>query len=132
MSYENSKLKTLVEEIVDSGSKASTSTILYHLFDGDDVAEAFEDTSFKGVAENDWSGYRAAADEYLKGAGYTHIEMEGGGEGGSEYCYGVIKIGDEYYKAEWSYYSYQGHDYDYIENTIKSVKPVQKMVTVYE
>lgn len=64
--------------------------------------------------------------------GYEHLEQEGGGEGGSEYCYGVFRLGDKIYKAEYSYYSYNGHEYDGIYHTLKEVKPVQKTITVYE
>lgn len=64
--------------------------------------------------------------------GYEHLEQEGGGEGGSEYCYGVFKLGGKIYKAEYSYYSYNGHEYDGIYDTLKEVKPVQKTITVYE
>ena len=63
---------------------------------------------------------------------YKHIEQDGGGEGGSEYCYGVFELKGVVYKAEYSYYSQYGHDYDDILSTLKVVTPVQKMVTVYE
>ena len=63
--------------------------------------------------------------------GYEHLQQEGGGEGGSEYCYGVFRLGDKIYKAEYSYYSYNGHEYDGIYHTLKEVKPVQKTITVY-
>lgn len=63
---------------------------------------------------------------------YEHLEQEGGGEGGSEFCYGVFRLGDKFYRAEYSYYSHHGCDYDGIEHTLKEVKPTQKYVTVYE
>lgn len=63
---------------------------------------------------------------------YEHIEQEGGGEGGAEYCYGIFKLNDKYYRAEYRYYSYEGHDYEGILNTLQEVKPVTKTVTVYE
>lgn len=59
------------------------------------------------------------------------VEGEYGREGGGESCYGVIKYLDKYYKATWSYFSYNGGDYDYIMDTIKEVKPQQELVTVY-
>lgn len=59
-----------------------------------------------------------------------HIGQEGGGEGGSEYCYAVIKVGDKFYKIEYSYYSHQGYDTDDAE--LVEVFPKQKTVTVYE
>lgn len=63
---------------------------------------------------------------------YKHLEQEGGGEGGSEYCYGVFQLGDKIYRAEYSYYSHHGHEYDYILDTLKEVKPVEKKITTYE
>ncbi len=63
---------------------------------------------------------------------YEHLEQEGGGEGGSEYCYGVFKLKGKIYRAEYSYYSYEGNNYSGIEHNLKEVKPVQKTITVYE
>lgn len=63
---------------------------------------------------------------------YKVVEHEGGCEGGGEYCYSVIRLGDEFYKAEWSYYSYSGDDYDSISDSVRQVKPVEKTITVYE
>ena len=70
--------------------------------------------------------------DLLLQSGYEHITSEGGGEGEGEYCYGVIKIGDTYLKAEWSYYSYDGCEYDHIFGTLEVVTPKQKTITVYE
>ena len=64
--------------------------------------------------------------------GYEHLEQEGGGEGGGEYCYGVFKFKGKLYKAEYAYYSYEGNDYSEILSTLREVKPVEKLVTVYE
>jgi len=130
MSYENSKLKDLVEEIKATLNEPCTSDILYHLFDGDYVEDAFSGSSLVEGIE-----YKLASkviSDYLNERGYEAVESEGGGEGESEYCYGVIKVGDEYYKAEWNYYSYQGCDYDSIEDTVRKVTPTEKVVTVYE
>lgn len=67
----------------------------------------------------------------LEKFGYKHIEQEGGGEGGAEYCYGVFQLGEKFYKAEYSYYSHQGYEYDYIVNTLTEVRPQEKLITVY-
>ena len=89
-----------------------------------------------GLANGDlyflpWKGDFGGSD--LKSTyGYEWIEGDIGGEGEGEYCYGIFKLQDKIYKAEWSYYSYNGCDYDDIESTLKEVKPVEKMVTVYE
>lgn len=63
---------------------------------------------------------------------FEHLEQEGGGEGGVEHCYGVFELNDVIYEAEYSYYSYNGHDYYGISDTLKIVKPVEKTITVYE
>lgn len=60
----------------------------------------------------------------------NHIEQEGGGEGGGEYCYAVIQVGDKFYKIEYSYHSYSGYDYD--DADVLEVVPTQRMVTFYE
>lgn len=59
-----------------------------------------------------------------------HIEQEGGGEGGSEYCYAVIKVGEKFYKIEYSYYSHDG--YDTRDAELLEVFPKQQTITVYE
>lgn len=64
--------------------------------------------------------------------GYEHLDKDGGGEGGSEYCYGVFKLKGKIYKAEYSYYSYNGYEYGDILDTLREVKPVEKTITVYE
>lgn len=60
------------------------------------------------------------------------VEKGWGGEEKGEYCYGILRFEDKYFKAEWSYYSYDGADFDGIESTIKEVTPVEKTVIVYE
>lgn len=64
--------------------------------------------------------------------GYEHLEQEGGGEGGSEYCYGTFKLKGKVYQAEYSYYSYHGYEYDGILDSLKEVVPVEKTIIVYE
>lgn len=56
------------------------------------------------------------------------------GEGSGEYCWGVIRFKGKHYKAEWTYYSYHGCEYEdiIIISTIREVKPVEKLITVYE
>lgn len=123
------ELKSLVEEISTIIEyKAHTSEILYRLFDGDDVEELFYNHP-ELITRSEVSNF---TDSFLKDKGYKAMESEGGHEGGGEYCYGVIRLGDKYYKAGWAYYSYNGCEYDYIEDTIKEVTPVEKTVIVYE
>lgn len=82
--------------------------------------------------EGDYPKRKDKVNFILEKYGYKHLEQEGGGEGGTEYCYGVFELNGKIYKAKYSYYSYDGHEYDGIENTLKEVKPVEKVVTVYE
>ena len=83
--------------------------------------------------EHDHWGYRR---DYLsaktKELGYEHVVQEGGGEGGTEYCYGVFKLKDKLYKVEWSYYSHQGYYRDGALETLKEVKPKEKTIILYE
>ena len=69
---------------------------------------------------------------FLESSGYEHLDGYSSGEGGDEYCYGVFKLKDKVYKAEYRYYSHHGHDYDDIESTLREVKPVQKTIVVWE
>jgi hypothetical protein len=64
--------------------------------------------------------------------GYEHLEQEGGGKGGAEACHGVFKLGGKIYLAAYSYYSYDGCEYDDILDTLREVKRVEKTITVYE
>ena len=112
---------------------------VYYLFNSDSDLE-FETTSdYVSWKERETNpiNYKIYNDEV--GSVYSsvnelvhRIECEGGGEGEGEYCYGVIKIGDVYLKAEWSYYSYNGYEIDYIINTLQVVTTQTKTITVYE
>lgn len=62
---------------------------------------------------------------------YETLEGDYGGEGEGEYCYGVIRFQGKYYRASWTYYSYSGCDYDYIENTIEEVAPREVTLIQY-
>lgn len=62
---------------------------------------------------------------------YSLEQCAGGEEGGGEVCWGVIKLDDKYYRAYWSYYSYSGCEYDWIENTIEEVVPREVTVTQF-
>ena len=69
-------------------------------------------------------------DYYKGGVPVKFIERDGGGEGGSEHCETVVQVGDVYYKIVYSYYSYNGYEYDGAE--VYEVVPVEKIVTFYE
>lgn len=126
----HSTVQTLVNHIETLGCEEGTNYILFKLFDNE------WDDIFYHIDYNDLDAQgktrREYAKEVLSELGVEHIQSEGGGEGGSEHCEGVIRIGEEYFKAEWSYYSHQGCEYDWIEDTITPVKPRQVTVTVYE
>ncbi len=93
-----------------------------------DLADGHIDKS--GKYGGDYCSKETAANVLAQG--YEYIEGEGGGEGQGEYCYGVFKLGEKFYKAEWSYYSYNGCEIGGIESTLREVEPVEKLVTVYE
>lgn len=79
------------------------------------------------MCENDFN-----ADNLESVKSFNHLDQEGGGEGGAEYCYGVFELNGVIYKAEYSYYSYHGAEYDGITHTLRVCKPVEKTITVYE
>lgn len=64
-----------------------------------------------------------------EGMPITVVEHEGG-EGQGELAMLVIKIGDEFYKMDYSYYSYNGFDTEGC--SFRKVKPVVREVTFYE
>lgn len=63
-------------------------------------------------------------------AGIELLHQSGGGEGGAESCYSVLKVEDKIYKVSYSYYSHHGFEFDYAE--VKEVWAKQKLITVYE
>lgn len=107
-----SKVDLQVFEELAAITDERISSVVYELCNGDC------DFAYEGNFEEDYQ--------------YEHLEQEGGGEGGGEYCYGVFSLKGKIYKGTYSYYSYNGHEYDGIERTLKEVKPVEKVVTVYE
>lgn len=79
-----------------------------------------------------WGDTKAERKAILAQYDYEWMDGQTGEEGEGEYCYGVIRFQGKYYKAEWSYYSYNGCEYDYIADTVKEVFPKEKTITVYE
>ena len=76
--------------------------------------------------------WKISIDDIPEFDSYKHILQEGGGEGGTEYCFGIFKWKDHYFKVEWSYYSYEGYMTDGAFNTLREVFPKQVQVTVYD
>ena len=68
----------------------------------------------------------------LKEGGFKHLHQEGGGEGGAEHCECVFELFGKTLKGTYSYYSYHGHNYDYLIESLKEVQPKKVEVTVYE
>lgn len=60
------------------------------------------------------------------------LKYEGGGEGGAQNCYTILKIGEQFFKVEYQYFSYNGFDLDADYADLYEVFPVEKLVTVYE
>lgn len=100
----------------------------YQLRETDPDLHAEQFTAFTEVREYN----NKLHEEYLESIGYKHLEQEGGGEGGAEDCHGVFSFKGKIYRGCYSYYSYNGHEYDYIESTLQEVKPVEKTIIVYE
>lgn len=82
---------------------------------------------------SDWKK-RAYPDEvkWAEDNGFKYIEGDTGGEGSGSYCYVIFSWKGRTYKIEFSYYSYEGNNFDDVEETIKEVKPVEKLITVWE
>jgi hypothetical protein len=117
---------TIFNSLLEDMKANSMDHLVLSLADGElDYLES----DFEGL---DWKATWDKQKEILQQYDYEHLEQEGGGEGGSEYCYGVFKLKGKEYRAEWSYYSHHGYDYDDIESTLKEVKPVEKTITVWE
>ncbi len=83
----------------------------------------------------EWNKYcedkASQENQVLEKFGYEYVDGDSSGEGGQEECYGVFKLGDSLYKARYYYYSHDGHQYDYIVDTLRIVTPSQKTITVY-
>jgi len=117
---------TVFEELLarDTDSEMSLEDVILHLAEGD--VSAF--VSYNGT----WDQYNKDTKAFKDETGYEHLDQDGGGEGGAEYCYGVFKLQGKIYRAEYSYYSHNGYEYDGISDTLREVKPIQKTITVYE
>ena len=99
----------------------------------EDLLNKLEDDSLDGLIFNLCEGDLYGEQKKIaEEAGYERLMQDGGGEGGAEYCEAVFKLGDKIYKANYSYASYNGHEYDGISNTLKEVQPKEKTITVYE
>lgn len=141
------KLLELGVEPKDYEGEGELSALVYHLCEGevtlsDEVLDVkwpdsngrdYNDPQLKEERRAYFDARENKLDSILEEVGgYEQLAQEGGGEGGSEYCYGVFRLWNKVYRAEYSYYSYDGHHYYGILDTLREVKPKQKTVTVYE
>lgn len=94
----------------------------------DEIIEAFNATEPRW--EVDEESWYSLTDEIGELEGFKEIEQYGGGEGGAEDCTFTFQWKDKFYTLHYNYYSYHGYDFDYCE--MYEVKPIQKMVIVYE
>lgn len=91
-----------------------------------------EDFAWVIGSSETWNDVKLIISNILEEFQYEHLDTEGGGEGGAEYCHGVFKLNDKIFMAEYGYYSHYGHKYDGIKDTLREVHPVEKTITVYE
>jgi hypothetical protein len=114
-----SKIKELYEEYVD----------FYNSNNPDDNdCESIELFIFYLAEDYKW-GYM---EKWAKTKGWRSLHQEGGGEGGAEYCEAVFHLDGYNFFCSYCYYSYNGHEYDSIFDTVKFVQPKEKTITVWE
>lgn len=126
---DKTRVDEFVEQVQKLGSTESESEIVYGLFGDEGIHNAF-----RGAAigeDNDYTARRAYITEFMKQFDYQQMEGSYGGEGEGEQCCSVIRLGDQYFSAEWTYYSYNGCEYDGIEHSVHEVFPEQVTITVY-
>ncbi len=99
-------------------------------YEGDYSYVVNEIIEWYGMLDNKYGDIKDKA--WAKENNLKFIEGETGGESSGEYCYAIFSWKEKVYKIEFSYYSYHGNDFDGVEDTIREVKPVEKLVTVYE
>jgi len=58
------------------------------------------------------------------------MEYDGGGEGGAEDCYSIIRVGKRYFRCDYEYYSYEGFNYT-DESEVYEVVPKKVEVIQY-
>lgn len=98
----------------------------------EDVSDQIEGWCGLSWSDDAWDKFQDEFEAKLTTEGYKYLDGDTSGEGGGEYCYGVFELKGKTYKAEYAYYSHNGHEYDGIEDTLREVTPVQKTITVWE
>lgn len=94
------------------------------------VDEILVEEGFPHEWEEKWNEYDILHGDFPENSRVEFIKREGGGEGGTEDCYSVIKVDGVFYKVTYSYYSHYGFETDYAEVFV--VSPKKKIITVYE
>ena len=118
---------TIFEEILKDTDLVEEGTDLDYL-----LGELCEDDLDFALYDGSYENYQQNKETFKEKYNYEHLDSDGGGEGGSEYYYGIFKLGGKIYKAEYNYYPYSGYSYDGILSTLKEVTPKQITITVYE
>lgn len=145
------KGKALAKEVFGELAKeleVSLSDLLYDLADGDcfDNSSIFStDLEYPKQGDRPWidpsfqeelKTYRIEEDRIVQAKKdeyeYIHMTSEGGGEGGTEDCFGVFSWKGVLYHTYWNYYSHQGTEYDWCDGGLSIVQAKEKLVTVYE
>ena len=140
MSSVNSVAIKKLKEVV--GDTESLENFVFNLCEGDLYVDhgvkypdrggrSFNDASYKQEIAQYRLDVGAAKANILEGLVYTHLDQDGGGEGGSEDCYGVFSLNGVIYKAEYSYASHCGHDTDYLLDSLRVVEAREETITVY-
>ena len=93
--------------------------------------EEFKNDTYRPDEDEFLSDGLAEGNVYKSLEDFEHIEQEGGGEGGTEWCHSVFKWKGKYYMMNYSYYSHNGCEFDGAIDGIQEVTPTEKTVTVY-
>ena len=128
----NKKHLDKIKSVFEIPDDADIDNVIYNLADGDVFDEINLSRLIDGFSDMDWKQRGKAVDDKLEQLGYKHLVQEGGGEGGSEYCFGVFELQGVTYKASYSYRSYDGDDSYGCADSLKVVEAKEKTVIVYE
>lgn len=129
-----------IEKLKDTvGCTDTMNEFVYNLCEGDlyietglDYPRNYGDKEYKQEITSYREESARIKNKILESISYTHLEQDGGGEGGSEDCYGVFSINGVMYKAEYSYESHCGHNTDYILDSLRVVQATEETITVYK
>lgn len=80
--------------------------------------------------DDKWSDVDILMGDFPENSRVEFIKREGGGEGGSEDCYSVIKVDGVFYKVYYNYFSHYGFCTEYAD--VRVVTPKEKTIIVYE